>query len=384
MENLIEMVTSSLSPEQIERSASTIDVPSARLRSLLPGAVAAVIAVLAHRMSTPAGKASVMQALPAYASPTANRSGMLDSLLGQDHVGPVTDVVAKHAGVSRAVGGSILTIAATAVVGVLANLVASHRLGAGGLGEYLGSQHSFITGAAPMGLAGALGLASLEPLKHQAPTVTVVSSPQVVVRRKRSLAPLYAALAALGLLALGAFFLTRHVSAPELPTITSAPIRAPVITAPKIPQITTPVMPTPAIPTPSIPAASANPIDAAFGAASTLPMKLPLGTIEFPFASATPTDESMPAIDALAGALKAHPGAKVRLDGYTDAIGKDDVNQPLSSMRADAVRTLLQDRGIDADRVMTSGHSEKAPVADNASPPGRAENRRVEATLLAR
>ncbi len=376
MENLIEMVTSSLSPEQIERSASTLDVPSARLRSLLPGAVAAVIAVLAHRMSTPAGKASVMEALPAYASPTANRSGMLESLLGQDHVGPITDVVAKHAGVSRAMGGSLLAIAATAVVGVLAKLVASHRLGAGGLGEYLGSQHAFIASAAPVGLAGALGLVSLERLKHHAPTVTVVSSPQVVVRRRRSLAPLYAVLAALGLLALGAFFLTRRVRAPEVPTITGATIRAPVITAPKIPQIAAPVMP-------AIPAASASPIDAAFGAA-TLPMKLPLGTIEFPFASATPTDESMPAIDALAGALKAHPNAKVRLDGYTDAIGHDDVNQPLSSMRADAVKALLQDRGIDNDRVMTSGHSEKAPLADNATPPGRAENRRVEATLLAR
>jgi OOP family OmpA-OmpF porin len=92
----------------------------------------------------------------------------------------------------------------------------------------------------------------------------------------------------------------------------------------------------------------------------------------------------MPAIDALAAALKAHDGARVRLDGYTDAIGNDDVNRPLSWQRAESVKTLLQDRGVGADHMMSVGHSEKRPIADNATEPGRAENRRVEATLLAR
>ncbi|HEY2368585.1 MAG TPA: OmpA family protein, partial [Polyangiaceae bacterium] len=67
-----------------------------------------------------------------------------------------------------------------------------------------------------------------------------------------------------------------------------------------------------------------------------------------------------------------------------DAVGDDGVNRPLSWQRAETVRTLLIDRGVVADRIVSVGHSEKAPIADNASAPGRAENRRVEATLLAR
>jgi outer membrane protein OmpA-like peptidoglycan-associated protein len=127
-----------------------------------------------------------------------------------------------------------------------------------------------------------------------------------------------------------------------------------------------------------------NPIEDAIAGTGTLPAKLPIGNIEFPFASATPTAESMPAIDALAAALKAHDGARVRLDGYTDSVGDEDVNRPLSWQRAETIKTMLKDRGVDTDRMMSIGRSEKRPIGDNATAPGRAENRRVEATLLAR
>jgi outer membrane protein OmpA-like peptidoglycan-associated protein len=385
--NIVEMVTSSLSPEQIDRSASTINVPSERVRSVMPGVVAAVLGALMHRMSAPHGQAALTDAVSAYSSTGANRNGMLERLFG-DKLGPMTDVVAGHAGVSRAAGGSLLAIASAAVVGVLGKLVMSHRLGEGGLRDYLATHHGAIMAAAPAGLATALGLRTLAQLKHVPPTVTVVSAPQTVVHPRRSgLGALLAALAALGILALAAFVLTRRVRTPELPTITGVNIPAPKINAPTIPQITPPAVPAmpaiPAVPAPEMPKVE-NPIDAAIGGAGALPAKLPIGNIEFPFASATPTAESMPAIDALAASLKAHDGARVRLDGYTDSVGDDDVNRPLSWQRAESVRTLLRDRGVGADRMMSVGHSEKRPIGDNGTAPGRAENRRVEATLLAR
>ncbi|HEY2369550.1 MAG TPA: DUF937 domain-containing protein, partial [Polyangiaceae bacterium] len=316
--NIVEMVTSSLSPEQIERGASTINVPSARLRTVMPGAIAAVLAGLMHRASTPGGKAGLTDAFAAYASPAADRASMLDRVLGRDKVGPLTDVVAGHAGLPRAAGGPLLGLAVTAVMGFFGKLVASHQLGANGIGDYLMSQHAAIAAAAPAGLATALGLRSLDQLKHAPPTVTVVASPQPVLHRKRSLGTLIAALAALAVLALGVFVATRHVRAPELPTITGANIPEPKLEAPKLPSIHAPAMP--AIPRAAIPPAPAiaepavrNPLDTAMMGTSSLPAKLPLGTIEFPFASATPTAESMAAIDALATSLKAHDGARVRL-----------------------------------------------------------------------
>jgi len=175
-----------------------------------------------------------------------------------------------------------------------------------------------------------------------------------------------AALAALALVALGASLVARRVRAPELSLI-GANVKA------KLPPITPPAMPV-----------VRNPIDDAITTSSALPAKLPIGAIEFPLASATPTAESMPAIDALAASLKEHDGARVRLDGYTDAVGEDADNRSLSWRRAEAVKTLLQDRGIGAERMMSVGHSGKRPIGDNATAPGRAENRRVEALLVAR
>jgi outer membrane protein OmpA-like peptidoglycan-associated protein len=383
--NIVEMVTSSLSPEQIDRSASTLNVPPDRMRSAMPGVVAVVLGALAHRMSIVKSKAGLAETMSAYASPTADRTGMLDRLFG-DRVAPLTDVVAGHAGISRGAGGALLAIVTTTVVGFIAKLIASRQLTGDGVGDYLMSQHASIAGAAPAGLATALGLRNLAQLRHVPPTVTVVSAPQQrPVRHATGLGPVLAALAALAILALGAFLLFRRPRT-ELPTITGANIQAPKLETPKMPAINAPAMPE--MPKPEMPKVEApvvrNPLDDAIMGNGSLPSKLPLGNIEFPFASATPTAESTPAIDALAAALKGHNGARIRLDGYTDSVGDDDVNRPLSWQRAENIKMMLKDRGVDVDHMMSVGHSEKHPVGDNGTAPGRAENRRVEATLLAR
>lgn len=55
------------------------------------------------------------------------------------------------------------------------------------------------------------------------------------------------------------------------------------------------------------------------------------------------------------------------------------MNQTLSEKRAAAVKAYLVDEyGIDAGRLETSGFGETTPVADNATPEGRQQNRRVE------
>ena len=66
------------------------------------------------------------------------------------------------------------------------------------------------------------------------------------------------------------------------------------------------------------------------------------------------------------------------VEGHTDSQGAAQMNQDLSQKRAEAVRTYLVSRGIAADRVTATGFGPTRSIADNASPEGRANNRRVE------
>jgi OOP family OmpA-OmpF porin len=68
--------------------------------------------------------------------------------------------------------------------------------------------------------------------------------------------------------------------------------------------------------------------------------------------------------------------------GHTDSIGTDAYNEKLAMRRANAVKTYLQAKGIDASRIYTEGKGEKQPVADNKTSAGRAQNRRVEIEVV--
>lgn len=76
--------------------------------------------------------------------------------------------------------------------------------------------------------------------------------------------------------------------------------------------------------------------------------------------------------------LSANGKSALVVEGHTDSQGEDPTNQILSQKRADAVRDYMVSRGYDASLVTAQGIGEARPVADNASPEGRANNRRVE------
>ncbi|HVJ89263.1 MAG TPA: OmpA family protein [Labilithrix sp.] len=67
--------------------------------------------------------------------------------------------------------------------------------------------------------------------------------------------------------------------------------------------------------------------------------------------------------------------------GHTDSQGADEANEKLSAARADSVRAYLVEEGIDESRIRSEGMGEALPVADNRTPEGRANNRRVEVVL---
>jgi outer membrane protein OmpA-like peptidoglycan-associated protein len=76
--------------------------------------------------------------------------------------------------------------------------------------------------------------------------------------------------------------------------------------------------------------------------------------------------------------IKEDPLSKIVVEGHTDSQGGASYNQDLSQRRAQAVRDYLVSRGIASDRITAQGFGPSRAIADNASPEGRANNRRVE------
>ncbi|MFC1642228.1 OmpA family protein [Myxococcota bacterium] len=83
-------------------------------------------------------------------------------------------------------------------------------------------------------------------------------------------------------------------------------------------------------------------------------------------------------LDDVAKALKDQGYKHIVVEGHTDSRGSEQANLDLSKRRAEAVRSYLVGRGIDANKIEAKGIGEARAVADNASADGRANNRRVE------
>jgi outer membrane protein OmpA-like peptidoglycan-associated protein len=83
-------------------------------------------------------------------------------------------------------------------------------------------------------------------------------------------------------------------------------------------------------------------------------------------------------LQQVADALADTPQGNIVVEGYTDSTGTQSLNEDLSQRRAEAVRTFLVEHGIESNRIRARGYGPARPVADNKTPEGRANNRRVE------
>lgn len=104
--------------------------------------------------------------------------------------------------------------------------------------------------------------------------------------------------------------------------------------------------------------------------------------ITFGFDSANLDPRFHPVLDNVASTLREYDQTIVEVAGHTDSVGTDAYNQALSERRAAAVGSYLTARGLNRDRFITVGAGESRPVASNDSESGRAQNRRVEITLV--
>ena len=80
--------------------------------------------------------------------------------------------------------------------------------------------------------------------------------------------------------------------------------------------------------------------------------------------------------------LKRYNQSLIDVYGHTDNTGGTAYNQQLSEQRARSVANFLAGQGVRPDRMIVSGFGETRPIASNASPQGREQNRRVELRLI--
>jgi outer membrane protein OmpA-like peptidoglycan-associated protein len=83
------------------------------------------------------------------------------------------------------------------------------------------------------------------------------------------------------------------------------------------------------------------------------------------------------ALARIAGIFQSYPGLKIQVEGYTDSVGSDELNQKLSENRASTTKDFLIKQGVSVDNISAQGYGKADPVADNSTSAGRAQNRRV-------
>ena len=107
------------------------------------------------------------------------------------------------------------------------------------------------------------------------------------------------------------------------------------------------------------------------------------GNITFATSSANIAPSFYQPLNSLANSLKQlNNQQQIQIVGYTDSTGNNAFNQQLSQQRAQSVATYLTSQGVSGQYLSVIGKGPADPIASNATPDGRAQNRRVQITLM--
>ncbi|EWH12160.1 HAD family hydrolase [Catenovulum agarivorans DS-2] len=106
--------------------------------------------------------------------------------------------------------------------------------------------------------------------------------------------------------------------------------------------------------------------------------------VSFPNNSSVVPAEYHDEIKKVADFMRQYPDSTVTLVGHTDSSGSAAYNQMLSEKRAARVAAyLVNNFGLESERVLSRGEGETNPIADNSTAQGREKNRRVTAEISA-
>ncbi len=106
------------------------------------------------------------------------------------------------------------------------------------------------------------------------------------------------------------------------------------------------------------------------------------GNITFDTSSSSLKPSFTDVLNSVVEVVKEFDKTLLQINGYTDSTGSFEYNQSLSEQRAESVARFFLNSGVAASRVRTAGMGPRDPIASNDSAAGRAQNRRVELSLI--
>jgi OmpA-OmpF porin, OOP family len=368
--NLLEVVQGYLSPEAISKISKLVGESPENTKSALGAIIPSLTAAACRQASTPSGATGLMNLLSSsnLSSVPGNFAGSLsggsqtDSLLrtGSSLIGGllgnradgVASLVANTSGIRPTSASTLMSLAAPLLFGGLLKHVSATGLTASALPSFLASHRDEVLRSAPSGLASRLGVGSNEEICG-APVP--VAHPIVVEEPKRRSWVAWAlpiAAIVLGFLVWKAF-------------------HRPILASIRLPCGTTL----------SVERGTFTFNLASFmlaGSPSNLPKRFVFDHLNFESSTTQLTPESNVTVADLVKIMDCYPNMNIELDGHTDNTGNPQSNQQLSQDRANAVKSLLVQGGIDPARITTAGFGQDRPVASNDTEDGRAKNRRTE------
>ena len=312
---------------------------------------------------------------PARAVEESGPIAMLRSLVFGGNTQTITTAISKASGVKTTTAASMFSVALPTVLGYLSRLVARENLDAEGLGRRLTAERVPLAAVLPANFGALLsnGRDDVRASARAAGPVRAVDATAVEPASSSSGAWIAAVLVAL--LALGGLF--AYFGRSRGPEGTPGAIGTAGYVARVLPDGTNL----------RFPAESTEARLLAFIEANT-----PLGRetwyeldrITFETDSATLRPQSREQLANVAAILKAYPPVRIKIGGYTDNSGDAAANVRLSQARAETVMHELRTMGVTASRLEAEGYGQAHPIADNATPEGRAANRRVALRLTER
>ncbi len=376
--NLIDLAKDYLTPDVISKMSGLVGETPAATQKAMGAIVPSLAGVACNQASTPGGASRLMGLVNSSGLDSGvlnNFSGglsggsttdgllntgstLLHGLLGE-RVGDVSRVIANASGVTASSATKLLGMAAPLFFGLLGKQVATGGLNLANLPSLLAGHRDTVLQAAPAGLASALGLSSNSSLCPAAAPIHAVPIPPV----KKGF-PIWAWLLPL-LAIIAAIFGIRSCNAPNGPKMASITLPCGTVL--------------------SVEEGSFNFNLATFlmkGSDSELPKTIIFDHLNFDTGTTRLTPESNPTVADLITIMKCYPTMEVQLEGHTDSTGDAAANKQLSIDRANAIRDLLVQGGVDTNRITTAGYGADKPIASNDTDEGRAKNRRTDLVVV--
>jgi OmpA-OmpF porin, OOP family len=387
--NLVDSVKSYLTPEVIQKISSLVGESPSTTHHAMEGIVPALLSKMADVSSSDDGAKKLFNIINQSANGRllGNLSEELSggsatqkimssgrdilSTLFDSGLNASAESMGKSLGLRGSSVSSLLSMATPLILGVLGKERSAKGLSVTGLANLLTGQKNQLARLVPAGLTGPMGIRTpaMDAAFPSAAGQQRAREPRAVIREEGEKRPwwLWPALGLAALALLLYFFVRRPLI--EDPNVNVTKLSLPDGSALELK-----------------PGSFGHNLAGYLGSGAAVASAKPvvLENLNFETGSITLTSGSRQTVNDLAAILKGYPSAQVRLDGYTDDIGEVEENKNLSKARADAIKKMLVQSGIEPRRVVTAGYGQEKPIASNDTEEGRAKNHRLELVVLKR